>query len=412
MFWLFTPEGVNKMGRQDKSLIEAEWLHAADLGNVMGALGTDNCRVVGGAVRDSILGRDVKDIDIATIHKPEEASRRLQAAGIKVVPTGIAHGTVTAVVDGRPFEVTTLRHDAETFGRHARVEFHSDWEADAARRDFTMNALYADADGNFYDYFSGEEDLAAGRVRFIGDAAERIEEDALRILRFFRFHAWYGDGAPDDDGLTACRENASKIDILSVERIRDEFLKLLAAPDPAPVLAVMRATGIMNHVLPDATEEKALDRLVPLEVALGEVSGLRRLAVLLERDLAALIGFGDHMKLSNADARRLADMAVADRQVAAGLEERDMRAIVYRLGAETFIDRLILDNSPEDAKAVQRLIGAAREFAPPAFPVTGHDLEAAGIAPGPAMGDALRMLEESWVASDFALDKEALLKSL
>ena len=237
--------------KPDNIFAGADWLHAPDLRKVMGALGQNHCRVVGGAVRDSILGRDVKDIDIATDHKPEEASRRLKSAGIKVVPTGIAHGTITAVIDGRPFEVTTLRHDVESFGRHARVAFHSDWEDDAARRDFTINALYVDGEGKLYDYFAGQEDIAEGRVRFIGRPAERIEEDALRILRFFRFHACYGKGSPDPDGLKACEENAKKIDILSVERIRDELLKLLAAPDPAPVLAGMRKAGILEYVLPD-----------------------------------------------------------------------------------------------------------------------------------------------------------------
>lgn len=398
--------------KPDNIFAGADWLHAPDLRKVMGALGQNHCRVVGGAVRDSILGRDVKDIDIATDHKPEESSRRLKSAGIKVVPTGIAHGTITAVIDGRPFEVTTLRHDVESFGRHARVAFHSDWEADAARRDFTINALYVDGEGKLYDYFAGQEDIAEGRVRFIGRPAERIEEDSLRILRFFRFHACYGKGSPDPGGLKACEENAEKIDILSVERIRDELLKLLAAPDPAPVLAGMRKAGILEYVLPGAVEEGALDRLVPLEDAINEVSGLRRLAALLGRDAMALKRAGPEMKFSNANSRRLAAMASGDKPVDAGLEAKALRAMVYRIGAETFADRAILDNTPEDAAVVLGLIEAAQAFTPPSFPVTGHDLEAAGIAPGPAMGDALRSLEGAWIASDFSLSKKELLKNI
>lgn len=399
-------------GKQDNALKGAEWLGAPDLSAVMEALGDGHSRVVGGVVRDSLIGRAVRDVDIATDHAPEEASARLEAAGIKVVPTGIAHGTITAVVEGRPFEVTTLRHDVETFGRHARVAFHSDWEADAARRDFTINALYADAGGNLYDYFGGQDDLAAGRVRFIGDPAERIAEDALRILRFFRFHAWYGKGAPDEDGLNACGENALKLDILSIERIRDELLKLLAAPDPAPVLTVMREAGILEHVLPNSSGESALDTLVPLERTLGDVSALRRLATLLGRDGAALAAIGADMKMSNAQARRLAAMAGGEAPVAAHMAAKDLRAMVYRNGEQAFIDRAVLDNSHDDAEAVRGLIEAARGFTPPEFPVTGYDLEAAGMAPGPAMGEAMRVLEDAWVASDFSLDKAALLKLL
>lgn len=390
----------------------AEWLHAPDLRAVLEALGEDHCRVVGGAVRDFILGRDVKDIDIATDHKPEEASRRLQKAGIKVVPTGIAHGTVTAIVEGRPFEVTTLRHDVETDGRHARVAFHSDWEADAARRDFTMNALYVDGDGTLHDYFAGQEDLAQGRVRFIGDPAERIEEDALRILRFFRFHACYGRGAPDADGLKACAGNAAKIDILSIERIRDELLKLLAAPDPAALLAAMQEAGILQRVLPEAKIGERFEVLIALESALGDVSALRRLAILLHREETALARVGADLKLSNADARRLAAMASGGVPVNAALAAKDLRAMVYGIGVEAFADRVILDNGADDGEAIQGLIGDARGFTPPKFPVTGHDLQAAGVAPGPAMGAAKRALEDAWIASDFSLRKAALLKLL
>ena len=390
----------------------AAWLKAPDLLSVMDALGTDHCRVVGGAVRDFLIGRAVRDIDIATDHQPEEASTRLRAAGIKVVPTGIAHGTVTAVVGGRPFEVTTLRHDVESFGRHARVAFHGDWEADAARGDFTMNALYMDAGGNLYDYFGGQEDLLAGRVRFIGDAAERIAEDALRILRFFRFHAWYGRGAPDADGLRACRQNASLLEILSIERVRDELLKLLGAPDPVALLQAMQEAGILERILPEAKLGGRLETLITLEHALEDISALRRLAALLDRDAAALLGIGKEFKLSNADARRLAAMATGGAPAKAGLAAKDLRAMVFRIGAEAFIDRAVLDNEPDDADAVQRLIEDARAFTPPTLPVTGHDLEAGGVAPGPAMGEALRALEEAWVASDFSLGKKALLATL
>lgn len=398
--------------KRDNAFAGADWLEAPDLVAVMAALGAGHSRVVGGAVRDSLLGRAVRDIDLATDHAPEEASARLRAAGIKVVPTGIAHGTVTAVVGGRPFQVTTLRHDVETFGRHARVAFHGDWEADAARRDFTINALYADAGGNLYDYFGGREDLRAGRVRFIGDAAERIGEDALRILRFFRFHAWYGRGAPDAEGLKACRENASHLEILSIERVRDELLKLLAAPDPAALLAAMQEAGILQRVLPEAKIGERFEVLIALESALGDVSALRRLAILLHREETALARVGADLKLSNADARRLAAMASGGVPVNAALAAKDLRAMVYGIGVEAFADRVILDNGADDGEAIQGLIGDARGFTPPKFPVTGHDLQAAGVAPGPAMGAAKRALEDAWVASDFSLRKAALLKLL
>lgn len=397
---------------QENAFKGAGWLKAPDLCAVIDALGADHCRVVGGAVRDSLIGRAVRDIDIATDRQPEEASARLTAAGIKVVPTGIAHGTVTAVVEGRPFEVTTLRHDVETFGRHARVAFHGDWEADAARRDFTFNALYVDAGGNLYDYFGGQDDLLAGRVRFIGDAAERIAEDALRILRFFRFHAWYGRGAPDADGLKACRQNVACLEILAIERIRDEMLKLLAAPDPVALLQAMAEAGILKQVLPDAKLGERLETLIALEVALQDVSALRRLAALLDRDEAALLRVGTEYKLSNADAKRLAAMATGEAPANAGLTAKELRAMTYRIGEQAFIDRAVLDNEPGDVGAVQALIEGARAFTPPTLPVTGHDLEAGGIAPGPAMGEAMRALEKTWIASDFSLDKKTLLATL
>ncbi|MGW8190705.1 CCA tRNA nucleotidyltransferase [Sphingomonas hankookensis] len=349
--------------------------------------GEGAARYVGGAVRDTLLGLAVADIDVATIYPPQEVVRRLQAAGIKAIPTGIAHGTITAVADGTVVEVTTLRRDVTTDGRHAEVAFTDDWQADAARRDFTMNALYADmGDHRLHDYFGGIADLRAGRVRFIGDPLCRIAEDHLRILRFFRFLARFGD-TPDAEGLAACVARANDLMALSRERIADELLKLLVARDAVGVLRLMVDNAIWQPVLPEL-DGAAVDRLAAL-VAAEAAAGLapdpiRRLAALLDTGNAE--GVTARLKLSNAQRKRVA--------VALGDAAEHPLALGYRLGVESAVDRLLLTGDPA---AAAKVAGWTR----PSLPLTGGALVERGLARGPDVARALRQVEDRWIAEGF-----------
>ncbi|WP_294327364.1 CCA tRNA nucleotidyltransferase [uncultured Sphingomonas sp.] len=353
------------------------------------ALGAEEgaARYVGGAVRDTLLGLAVADIDVATIHPPQDVVRRLQAAGIKAIPTGIAHGTITAVADGTVVEVTTLRRDVSTDGRHAEVAFTDDWQADAARRDFTMNALYADmGDHRLHDYFGGIADLRAGRVRFIGDPLRRIAEDHLRILRFFRFLARFGD-TPDAEGLAACVARANDLMALSRERIADELLKLLVARDAVGVLRLMVDNAIWQPVLPEL-DGAAVDRLATL-VAAEAAAGIapdpiRRLAALLDTGNAE--GVTARLKLSNAQRKRVA--------VALGDAADHPLALGYRLGVESAVDRLLLAGDPA---AAAKVAGWTR----PSLPLTGGALVERGLARGPDVARALRQVEDRWIAEGF-----------
>ncbi len=368
----------------------ADWMQRPGLDRLADALDADAgaARYVGGAVRDTLLGLDVSDIDVATIHPPQEVVRRLEAAGIKAVPTGIAHGTITAVVDGTVVEVTTLRRDVATDGRHAEVAFTDDWQADAARRDFTMNALYADMRSHrLHDYFDGIADLNAGRVRFIGDPLRRIAEDHLRILRFFRFLARFGD-APDAEGLSACIDRANDLMALSRERIADELLKLLVARDAVDVMRLMVGHGIWTPVLPEI-DAAAVERLAAL--AAGEAAAgiapdpIRRLAALLDTGNAESVTA--RLKLSNAHRKRIATALNRN-------DARQAQETGYRLGVEGAIDQLLLAGEPEAAAS---LIGWTR----PALPLSGGALVARGLARGPDVAKALRMVEDRWIAEGF-----------
>ncbi len=366
---------------------------------MINALGPDHVRFVGGAVRDSLLGRPVADIDIATILPPADVIKRAEAGGLKAIPTGLRHGTVTVIAKGKPFEVTTLRRDIKTDGRHAEVAFHDDWDADAARRDFTINAIYADADGELFDPEGGAADLAAGRVRFIGDAGARIAEDALRILRFFRFHAYYGRGALDPAGLNACRETVEKLDILSIERVRDELLKILGADDPLPVLEVMADSGVLDKILPGFQAFGVLAGLIETENKTGDKSAQRRLFTLLPTDQVK--AHADRLKLSNAEKKRL--IAMTD-----GPLTGDWRETVYRTGKQAVIDRIILYSPVTDLNALRGII----IWPVPKLPVTGEDLLASGISEGPEMGKMLHELEDIWIASGFVLTRDRLLAKI
>ncbi len=364
--------------------------------------GAGGCaRFVGGCVRDSVIGHAVADVDLATDLTPEAVQDALYAAGIKALPTGIAHGTITAILDRRPFEVTTLRRDMETDGRRATVAFTDDWAEDACRRDFTMNALYADADGTLYDPTGGLPDLAARRVRFVGDAALRIVEDALRILRFFRFHARFGRGEPDGAGLAACTAAAAAIETLSAERVAQEMRKLVVAEGAAATLHLMARRGILAHVSRELTDLPRLERLVAIESELREADAVRRLAALLPRNTRAAVALADRLKLSNRERDRLIALArPITRPIAARVER-------YRRGPEGFRDAVLMAGA--DGAEWRSALSAVQGWKVPDLPVRGADLLAAGLMPGPALGRRLAEIEQRWIESDFSLDREALL---
>jgi poly(A) polymerase len=396
-------------------LNDLPWLDAKATRTLIAALdaGGLDFRFVGGAVRDGLLGRKVADIDVATPARPDAVVRAIEAAGVKAIPTGIAHGTVTAVVGRQPFEITTLRRDVETDGRHAVVAFTDDWRADAARRDFTMNALYADRDGRVTDFFGGAADARAGRVRFIGDPAERIAEDGLRILRFFRFHAWYGQGPIDPAGLAACVKLAGMVDRLSGERVRVELFKTLAAPDPAPAWAAMIDAGVMAHTVSRATHVDRLSAMVALERALGlPADPLRRLAALTGAVSPALLKA--RLKLSNRDEDRLASLSVFADRIQSVAERKFGRAL-YGAEPTRVHDAALLAHIETGAPDIATLTALCRfteGWTEPRFPITGADLKAAGIEPGPDMGRILADLERWWVEADFEPDRAVCLARL
>jgi poly(A) polymerase len=366
-------------------LPEGGWRSRESLIELVALLGGDTeTRAVGGAVRDTLLGLPVADIDLATQLLPEEVMARVKASRFKAVPTGLKHGTVTAVTPGGPVEVTTLRRDVATDGRHAEVAFTDDWHDDSARRDFTINALYGDiGDGAVTDYFGGLDDLDMRRVRFIGAPLERIAEDHLRILRFFRFHARFGRGAPDADGLAACTARANDLMALSRERIANELLRLLAGDDPAPTLAVMIEHGILKPVLPEI-DAAGVARLAGMVAVEHEASAIRRLAALIGPHPARAADIAVRLRLSNAQAKRLT--------LAAGWTEPGQpAAMVYRLGLESAADRLLLRGDAPSAAALTP---------PPALPMRGADLLAHGLS-GPDVGRTLAAIESAWIEAGF-----------
>jgi poly(A) polymerase len=376
----------------------AKWRKRRGMRRLLDALGADEglTRYVGGAVRDELLRLPVNDVDLATRLQPDEVVRRLEAAKIKAVPTGIEHGTITAVSDGHPFEVTTLRRDVETDGRRATVAFTDDWKEDAARRDFTINALFADPKtGELFDYFDGLADLESRRVRFIGDPLQRIAEDHLRILRFFRFHARFGSGEPDAAALDACTQRANDLMALSRERIADELLKLLAVADPPPTVGIMLQRGILKPVLPEIEPE----RLCDLEAVIAneraaeiEPDPLRRLSALLPREQQTADEVAVRLKLSNKARKRLGCAAGTD-------AFPSPQALAYRVGTDCAVDRLLLDGRPEDA-------GGIGDWKAPRLPIGGGALIARGLPEGPIVAKTLRQIEDQWVKAGFPTGNE------
>ncbi|RUU41437.1 MAG: CCA tRNA nucleotidyltransferase [Mesorhizobium sp.] len=404
---------------------KADWLGEKHLQRLLAALadGGEEARVAGGAVRNALIGQPVADVDIATTCLPDETIRRAEAAGFKAVPTGIEHGTITIVAGGKPFEVTTLRADIETDGRRAKVSFGRDWKADAQRRDFTINALYAEADGTVVDLVGGIADIEARRLRFIGDPEARIREDYLRILRFFRFFAWYGDGRPDAEGLKACARLKEGLSQLSVERVWSELKKLLAAPDPSRALLWMRQASVLTSVLPESEKWgiDAIHALTRTEKDLGWTPDpLLRLEAIVPPDVARMKTLAERLRFSVSEAVRLRQWTLTA-PVAPKTTEVELAKRLYRGDRQGFVDRLRLSLASARARAVEdndalleaggfsRLLAFAGKWKKPDFPLKGADLTTLGASPGPKLGATLKNLENEWIESGFALDRGALL---
>ncbi|WP_159978010.1 MULTISPECIES: CCA tRNA nucleotidyltransferase [unclassified Novosphingobium] len=377
--------------------LDAPWMHREDIAAMVAALGHDNVRYVGGAVRDTLLRLPVKDIDMATVLHPQAVIERLAAAAIRSVPTGIEHGTVTAVLPGGPVEITTLRQDVSTDGRRATVAFASDWREDAERRDFTINALYADPlTGEIFDWFGGRNDLAIHHVRFIGNARQRIREDHLRILRYFRFQARFGGSPADDEAESACAELAATLKGLSRERVGMETMNLLGLPDPAPTVRRMAQLGVLAVILPEADPER-LTALVATETAQGHAPDpVRRLAALLPAQPALAEQVAARFRLSAAQKKRLSLAAARDGSPG------DARALAFRLGRESALDRLLIAGADTSSLT---------DWEIPRMPLKGGQIVARGVGAGPDVARILNRVQECWIAEGFpdAARVEALL---
>ncbi len=399
-------------------LRDAVWLREGPVARLLDLLGRDGeeARVVGGAVRNALLGEPILEFDIATTAVPQEVMRRAAAAGFKPVPTGIEHGTITVVIDSRPFEVTTLREDVETFGRHATVRFGRDWRADAERRDFTMNALSVTADGMVHDHVGGLADLEARRVRFIGDPGKRIAEDYLRILRFFRFHAAYGRGLPDAAGLAACIAARGGLDQLSRERVRMELLKLLLARHATPALAAMAESGLLLPVLGGVPDLAGFENMAKVEAAAGvQADAVQRLGALGVRTAEDAERLWQRLRLSNAEHERLVSMAEGWWRISPA-DNKQGRALLYRLGSPRYVDRVLLawSRSWEETSRAQHdkvwraLLDLPGLWIAPVFPLKAADFIKRGVPRGPALGAALHEAEEAWIAADFPASDAAI----
>jgi len=379
--------------------------------------GRDAARFVGGSVRDALLGLTVTDVDIATVLEPDRVLEAMEAAGIRTIAPGLSHGTVTALLEGRAFEITTLRRDVETDGRHARVAFTDDWRADATRRDFTINALYANRSGCIEDPTGkGLPDLRAGRIAFVGEARTRIREDALRILRYFRFLAWFGRGDPDPQAIAAVEVFREMLDRLSAERIQKEMLKLLAAEDPRRAVRLMAQTGVLTTLLPHADGLSRFDRLVEIEsTLLFTTDPLLRLGALLHRDEGAARATAERLKLSNAERDRLIAALCRETPVS-WMSPREVRRAIWRVGNQALRDRVMLAWAASSRSAAtsqwRALLPMIDSWKPPAFPLGGDDAMAAGVPEGALVGAVLREVESWWVDHDFPTDRLAAIERL
>jgi poly(A) polymerase len=401
-------------GQPAAALKDAAWLTSGPLARLLGVLNSDGeeARPIGGAVRNALLGEPIHDIDIATTALPDEVVRRAGKAHFKPVPTGIDHGTVTVVVEGHPFEVTTLREDVETYGRKARVVFGRDWKRDAERRDFTMNALSVSPDGTVHDYVGGLDDLAQRRVRFIGDAATRIAEDYLRILRFFRIHAAYGRDGFDQAALHACVAGREGLRLLSAERVQAELMKLLVAPASAQALMAMGDSGLLLILLGGVTFHDSFDQMIAVEQQLGLAPDATRrlaaLAVAIPEDAERL---AQKLRLSNKDIDRLDSMSHRWRRWSS-LDEEGARIRLYKLGPERYRDRMMMAFArvgPDiDFDRMTRLVTLPERAPAPKFPLKAADFLSRGLSPGPAIGAAMAQAEDAWIDAGFPLDAPTL----
>lgn len=380
-------------------------------------------RFVGGCVRDAMLGREVKDIDVATDAEPPKVIELLGQQKIRAIPTGVEHGTITAVPTQRPFEITTLRRDVETDGRHAEVRFTKDWAEDASRRDFTINALSADPDGTVYDYVDGIADLHAGRVRFIGDADQRIAEDGLRILRFFRFHATYSAMDPDSAALLACHEASSQVEKLSGERVWQELSRLLVVSKPGEVFELMEKARVLRLLLPVGRSTARLHALAALEDMVRVVpEPVRRLTALIQPDRQEASQIATRLRLSREETSRLDELSASRGESSAGMPDISIRRSLYALGVDMFRDLILLDWADQIAREPAVAAGnivdwkatwdATKDWKAPEFPVSGEDIIAAGAPEGPDVGEILEDLEEWWVDQAFRPDRDECLDRL
>lgn len=401
---------------------QRSWMTAPETAAVLDALeaagGPDCARYVGGCVRNTLLGRPVSDLDIATRLTPEQVTQALKAAKLKAVPTGVEHGTVTAVSGHKPYEITTLRRDVSTDGRRAVVAFTDDWGEDARRRDFTLNALYARRDGTLFDPTGhGVADCRAGRIVFVGEAEARVREDYLRILRFFRFFAWYGSGPPDAAALAACETLKDGLKTLSAERVSKELLKLMAAEDPRPAMALMDRAGVLAALLPAPVDLERFNGLVAIEAdQLFETDPLLRLAALLPDDQVGSVQFAERMRLANVERDRIAAALAPTPVLKSWMSPREIRRILYRLGGQAFRDRAKLAWARAERSAAtpqwRGLIALGEGWTAPAFPLSGQDVIAAGAPKGPMVGQVLREVEDWWIDHDFIDDRLSTIEKL
>jgi len=404
------------------SLGQRHWMTAPQTVAVLDALeaegGPDCARFVGGCVRNTLVGRPVDDLDIATTLTPDRVTKALTAARIRAVPTGLDHGTVTAVSDHTPHEITTLRRDVSTDGRRATVAFTDDWCEDAMRRDFTLNSLYASRDGTIFDPTGhGVADAKAGRIAFVGEPEQRLVEDHLRNLRFFRFYAWFGRGEPDTAAVAACAALKDKVDGLAAERISKELLKLLAADDPRAALRLMAGTGVLDVILKISANLERFDTLVGIEAdQLFECDPILRLAALLPDDQVAAARLAERLRLSNPDRDRLVAALSPTPVLKSWMSPREIRREVYRTGRPAFRDRakLAWAASPRTATTMQwrGMIALAEGWTPPVLPLTGKDVMNAGVPKGPLVGQVMREVEDWWIDHDFLDDKLSLIEKL
>jgi poly(A) polymerase len=408
-----------------------EWLDAPETKAVVAALtaGGVEVRFVGGCVRDALARKPVVDIDIGTPARPEQVMDLLKKAGIRAIPTGIDHGTVTALSGERKYEITTLRVDVETDGRHARVRYTDDWYEDAKRRDFTINALSCTPNGDVFDFFNGLDALGHGRILFVGRAKDRIEEDLLRLLRYFRFFGTHGRPPPDIEALNACRDLAPRLGELSGERVRDELFKILLCPIPADILNLMRGERVIECLFPGvAAENIGRVRLVAwlesnaMKQASVRPDPVRRLAALLTTDQKGAESVAERLKLSNAERERVVKMAAPPEKISLWLDAAAQRRKIYELGAETVRDLALLSWANElaiaprqpqaKANAWKAMLAQTEEWTAPALPVSGEDVMALGIASGPEVGKLLKAVEAWWIEGDFQTDRQKALAKL